>query len=246
MAEVPVQPQPTKQGIDWKNILIGAIIGVVLVGIIGGLVFYLYQSNSEETTPTQTTTTKTSTPSSQPTTEKTTKEVKPKVSTKGWSTYSNPKEGFKYEFKYPNNWKIHLDPKDYGEVSPQEEGYISQTTLQLISSNWKLEIPGPGYLESGTLVYIKKPVDKPTGKSLLEYAEETTPNLTFQEISIGGNEGVYGEEAKIVNEKKTTSYEYLVLSGQRIVSIGGGYLTDNKDGFGNIIETISSTFEFLE
>ncbi len=60
MAEVPIQPKPTSQGINWKNIFIGAIIGALLVGV-GVLIFYLYQGSSEEFIPT--TTPDTSTPS---------------------------------------------------------------------------------------------------------------------------------------------------------------------------------------
>ena len=97
MTEVPTQPQsqPTKQGINWKNILIGAIIGAVLVGIIGGLVLYLYQSSSEETTPT--TTPKTSTPSAKIPTPSAEKDE-----TADWDTYLDSTNGV--SFKYPTNW----------------------------------------------------------------------------------------------------------------------------------------------
>lgn len=65
MSEIPSQQlpnQPTSPGVNWRNVLVGAVIGAVLVGI-GVLAFYLYQGSTEEITPTQPTTTKTATPS---------------------------------------------------------------------------------------------------------------------------------------------------------------------------------------
>jgi hypothetical protein len=65
MAEIPSQQlpnQPTPLGINWKNILVGAVIGAIVVGI-GVFAFYLYQGSTEKNTPTQPTTAKTATPS---------------------------------------------------------------------------------------------------------------------------------------------------------------------------------------
>jgi hypothetical protein len=73
MAEVPVQPQPTSKGINWKTIFIGAVIVGLVVGI-GALGFYLYQSQTKEKTSTQVTTPKTATDSAKlatPSAEKT-------------------------------------------------------------------------------------------------------------------------------------------------------------------------------
>ena len=64
----PSNPQPNpaqpsfSQGISWKNILIGVIIGTVLFGGGGYLAYNAYQFNKEE--PTKTTTTAKTTPKS--------------------------------------------------------------------------------------------------------------------------------------------------------------------------------------
>lgn len=62
MAEVPVQPQPTSKGINWKTILISSAIGGLII-VIGALGFYLIQGKSEDTATTQVTTPKTATES---------------------------------------------------------------------------------------------------------------------------------------------------------------------------------------
>lgn len=70
----PAQPtssgSQTSTGINWKNILIGVIIGAVLFGGGGFLVYNAYQPKKEEPAQTTTPTTKTATPSSKPTKEK--------------------------------------------------------------------------------------------------------------------------------------------------------------------------------
>ncbi len=115
MPEIPTQPQTTPEGkpINWKNILIGAVIGGVLVGV-GVLIFYLYQSNSEETTPTTTpktltTSAKIATPSAE------------KDETADWNIY---KDG-SIVLKYPKSWgrydsmsKPSFSEEDPTSVSP--------------------------------------------------------------------------------------------------------------------------------
>ena len=44
----PSPKQPTSQGINWKNIIIGAVIGAVLFGGGGFLVYNAYQPKKEE------------------------------------------------------------------------------------------------------------------------------------------------------------------------------------------------------
>src|SRR3972149_10110846 len=103
---VAPQPSPTpspSQGMNWKNIIIGVIIGAVLFGGGGYLVYNAYQPKKAEPTQT-TTTTKTATPSI------TTKE-EPKDETADWKTYINKKLAF--SIKYPNGWsyiKENLNP----------------------------------------------------------------------------------------------------------------------------------------
>jgi hypothetical protein len=118
MAEAPVQPKPTSQGINWKNILIGAVIGAALVGV-GLLIFYLYQGSSEETT---TTTTKTSTPSA-----KTATPSAEKDETANWKTYKN--EQAQFALDYPPDWVVSArkklaDSDDDGVALKGDQGRV--------------------------------------------------------------------------------------------------------------------------
>lgn len=135
MAEVPTQPQsqPTTQGINWKNILIGAVIGVVVVGIIGALVFYLYQGSSEETTPT--TTPKTSTPSAKTSTPEAKKDE-----TADWKIYTN--DTFDYSIKYPSDWPIsstsngNLLLNQTGKKAQLTEEELNRPTISIYQSEF--------------------------------------------------------------------------------------------------------------
>ncbi len=61
MPEVPTQPQPTsnQKSINWKRILIIAVIGAVVIGV-GVLIFLIIQQKEETTTPPKTPTPSTS------------------------------------------------------------------------------------------------------------------------------------------------------------------------------------------
>ena len=98
MAEVPVQPQPTPQGINWKTILIGAVIGGLVI-VVGALGFYLYQGQSEETTSTQVTTPKTSTDSA--------KQATPSAKKDGAANWKVVTSNLvKVKFKVPPEWEV--------------------------------------------------------------------------------------------------------------------------------------------
>ena len=126
MPEDSTQPQTTPEGksINWKRILIGAVIGAVLVGIIGALVFYLYQSNQEETNPT--TTPKTSTPSAKIATPSAEKDE-----TVDWKIFVY-KEG-NYSISLPPNWTFtpgflgsgSLITDKTGKINPADENHLT-------------------------------------------------------------------------------------------------------------------------
>lgn len=93
----PTNPTPNpSQGINWKNIIIGVIIGAVLLGGGGYLAYNAYQPKKEEPAQTPTTTTKTATPST------TTKE-EPKDETADWKTYKD--NFYNISYSYPENWE---------------------------------------------------------------------------------------------------------------------------------------------
>ncbi len=138
MAEVPIQPQTNKQGINWKNILIGAVIGFLVVGVIGALVFYLYRSDSEETTPT--TTSKTSTPSAKKATSSAEKDE-----AADWKTYEG--KAFKVRFKVPPDWKVKEREKvvnDQGTQIIPPEIYLNDQSRNRRIYIWDFYTGGEG------------------------------------------------------------------------------------------------------
>ncbi len=102
MAEVPVQSQPTKRGINWKTILISAVIGGLVVGI-GALGFYLLQGQSEDTTSTQITTTKTPIDSAKQATSSAEQATISAIKN-GWKTYTSTRDG--YSISIPGDWIV--------------------------------------------------------------------------------------------------------------------------------------------
>ncbi len=139
MAEVPVQPQTTPKGINWKTILISAGIGAFVIGI-GALGFYLIQGQSKETTPTTVTSPKTSTDSAKQATPSAEKDD----IVGGFRTYQN--NDFGYSIKYPASYK---------QSGPDEE--TNDTNIYFESKDYKLGgEPGFGLtpLVDGVSIYI--------------------------------------------------------------------------------------------
>lgn len=79
--------------INWKNVLIGSLIGVVLIGA-GGLVYYFVNKPKPTKAPEVFTPIKPATPSAQPATPPPKKDE-----TAGWKVYTNTNLGF--QLKYP-------------------------------------------------------------------------------------------------------------------------------------------------
>ncbi len=98
-------PTPTPKVINWKTILIRVVIGAVLLGGGGYLVYNAYQPKKEEPAQT-TTTTKTATPSA---TTQTSKDE-----TADWKTYT----GSQISFKYPPSWKEYDTSTDANSTRP--------------------------------------------------------------------------------------------------------------------------------
>ncbi|OGY25423.1 MAG: hypothetical protein A2Z24_02950 [Candidatus Woykebacteria bacterium RBG_16_44_10] len=126
----PVTPQqPTvavatpKNPINWKNIIIGVVIGAIIVGI-GVAIYLLLQPKPEE--PTSPTNPKTATTAAKP------KPEPPKITdeTAGWKTYTDPTR--KITFKYPKEWVVRTksnDPTCYEElINVAPEGYQGKCT----------------------------------------------------------------------------------------------------------------------
>ena len=93
MSEIPAQSQPTSnhKSINWRNIIIGTVIGAILVGL-GVFVFLILQPKPETTS---TVTTKKATPSATTATPSAKKDE-----TADWKTYSSKN----YSINYPKDW----------------------------------------------------------------------------------------------------------------------------------------------
>ncbi len=87
--------QNKPKGINWKNILIGVVIGVVLIGL-GVLIFLILQPKPE---PTTTVTTKKATPAAKISTPSAEKDE-----TADWETYTG--ETISVSFKIPQNFIV--------------------------------------------------------------------------------------------------------------------------------------------
>ncbi len=97
MPEIPTQPQPAseKKSINWKNIIIGIVVGAILVGL-GVLIFLILQPKPTETTQTPT---KKATPSANISTPSAKKDE-----TASWKVVENDVLG--YSIKYPKGWSV--------------------------------------------------------------------------------------------------------------------------------------------
>ena len=121
----PVTPQqPTaavatpKNPINWKNILIGIIIGVILIGIVAITFWYFTRPKESETSPV--TTTKTSTSSA-----KTATRSAQKDEIAGWKTFNSEQGGVKFSLKYPNNFTaLPENPAQGGDIITNKASVI--------------------------------------------------------------------------------------------------------------------------
>jgi len=116
MPEVPTQPQltSTQKSINWKNIIIGTVIGAILVGL-GVLIFLILQPKPETTS---TVTTKKTTPSAKISTPSAQKDEKA-----NWISFTGQKLGI--QLKHPENWSAEeLFGKPENILVPADTNYI--------------------------------------------------------------------------------------------------------------------------
>ena len=182
----PSNPQPsptqqTSQGINWKSIIIGVIVGAVLFGGGGFLVYNAYQPKKEEPAQTTTPTPKTATPS---TTPKEKEEPKPKDETADWKTYKGTKFAVKhptdwYSYDYYANWdKLTLKPAGSGK-----EYYRYSAILATLSHF-------PNYNEYYNGLFVHYRTDK-TAKQLSEFCpgQAHGESCSVKAITINGLKG---------------------------------------------------------
>jgi len=226
-------PQPqvasTPQFTNWKKIGLTVLIIIVVTGLIAGAYwFFVLNKNSDDsdlTGPVPKPQITTSTPSATTSAEK--------DKTVDWKTYTSKE--LKYEFRHPKDWEAKLTEEKY-------EG-IPVPVIELTSPDYNLD--GLGYLISGTIVKFGSTSTKPSNKSLLEYAKQNDSN-SFKEISLGANQVVVEELVQSVNNKEVIYLTYYVSDGQKVVLINTHFFSSNGNKFRPLVESIVSTFKFLD
>ncbi|MEX0621474.1 MAG: hypothetical protein WD187_00560 [Candidatus Woykebacteria bacterium] len=240
------QPTTTiaiKKPINWKNILIGVVVGGVLFGGGGYLVYNAYQPKKEEPAPTSTTT-KTSTPSS------TTKKEEPKDETDDWNLYKN--KNFGYQIKYPKNWKpydagiietsVHSEKSFTYRSTPPPEMEDNNATLVVISAEKEGSTQyqslvnffntfydrSAGTYVSNTLWRAKTQVEKVDNTTIDGYAAFETN----EQPSKDAGTGPYNDTA------------FYVKKGNVVYRIG--ISVSKEDSNYRDAEKIVSTFKFLD
>jgi|SRR3990167_9253230 len=169
-------PIPSPKAINWKTILIGVVIGAVLLGVGGYLVYNAYQPKKEEPAQT-TTTTKTATPSA----------TTPTTATHDWQTIKGEISKWQasgiygFEFKAPKEFKI---TKPYPDLSADDSKYYFGAEGSGITFFAGLmEGPGP-------LTVLHGRADKTETCTQPLTLQEPYPNVfeACDTISVGGRE----------------------------------------------------------
>lgn len=212
-----------------NRVLIGLGVAIIIIalGMIGYLlVDKLFLGESATAVPNieiteKSPTTKVATPSAQ------------KDETADWETYSSKK--LKYEFRHPKDWEAKSMEEKYGGAPAP--------VIELTSPDYNLD--GFGYLISGTIVKFGSTSTKPSNKSLLEYAKQNDTS-SFKEVSLGTNQVVVEELVQSVNNKEVIYLTYYVSDGQKVVLIDTHFFSSNTNKFQPLVESIVSTFRFLD
>ena len=231
MTEVPAQSQPTSQGINWKRIIIGVVIGIILVG--GGILgFYLYQKNSEGSTPQQVNTPITASPSSKPSNE-----------TANWNTYTNTK--YSYQIKYPSNWSVGAWPSNNTNLGTADYlTFIKITGQSLFAPNQVIfnisfypnssNIPLKDFLQTGDInIYSPAIFEFPTLEN----------ELARRKLTVDGMTKANFQDFEALSEGKTRLY---VNTGENIILFYIEADTDSADSTENLFNQLLTTFKFLE
>lgn len=222
-------PSPLTKGINWKTIIIGVVIGAILLGIGGFLVYNAYQPKKEEPTVT---TTKKVTSSAKPATPSAQKDE-----TADWKVYTHKADGIK--FKYPQDWK--------------EDNSGSDAIYFKGSSETGIEPDGAKIEYSGKVSYttsLKDYIDKNTIDSKNFEGGQDSPGAIFDDISkttLGGKTVYIGsgfsEDSKarraFVDLGNGNAVDFLLFTKV-------GLATTKLDGFEKTFELVLSTVELVK
>ena len=220
MPESSNQPQTIsdQKSLNWKNIIIGIIIGAILVGLVVGI-FLILQPKPTEPVPVIT---KKATPSATTATPSTKKDE-----TADWKLYKNQENNF--QIKIPEGW--HLTDK-YCDGTKRNHVVLDRNPLDPCTG--LIQLPGAGELA----VYVGNEFES---VEVLPECKKTQEN-----IEVAGVKAVkyYGPEKPCVFPSFSTTKIFFNYkrSGYQIEFLN----TDSKGSHDPIYDQILSTFKFLD
>jgi len=244
MPELPVQtnvPQAnaTPSRFNWKNVLLGVVIGLILIAVIG-ITFWYFTKPKESETPV-TTTTKTSTPSAK------------KDETAGWKTTTNDVLG--YSIKFPSNWSgvrcnsdssDHFDEGDYAKGNPETSKVLAGADVCASGARTRITIYRGGSMSYSEVVAswekngptdysnYKKETITVDGKVGIKvsYVTKENPGLGME---VAGVEHI----TYVLNDKSNPlTIDYFRYPADE--------LNPAQPDYSNILEKMVSTFKFLD
>lgn len=230
MPEVSTQPQTIsdQKSLNWKNIIIGIIIGAILVGL-GALIFLILQSEPEVT---PVVTTKKAMPSAKISTPSTKKDE-----TADWEVFSD--KILDFSLRLPNGWYIE------GAKSWSKESWSDGDSRTSIYNYDPETSPPRGYkpeLDKGKIKIevIKK--NKSQDQSLKAFVDK----IDFQpaEVKNKTNLNVDGKEA-IKVEYELNSLQAGVYVEKDVNTVYTINLFLDYEGNKELFNQVLSTFKFL-
>lgn len=238
MPEVPTQPQPIQKLFNWKNILIGIIIGGLLVGVV--MFIYYNTLRDDLNLVVDEAPENVSTISAKPT--------QPKDETANWKTYQKSDVGF--QLKYPSSVST--------ESTAYSSGSGGYATLSIKGPTQKegTDIHDGMYIFTKTLAFVSslENVAKEDQESIKsnEYGILVTvvnpkPKVSFdiKQVTIGEANGV-SQTIVIDGKKIDDKFIYVRLKDGKVLRIHRMSVGANYVEYSEIIDKILSTFKFLD
>lgn len=229
--QLPANPRP--DGMNWKVLITGIVIGVVIVLIaVIGTVLYKNAAKEESVQKVSTPTQKTATPSAQTATEST-----QKSETADWKTYKTSD----FSFKYPPTWRFQTEKETNNDVRLSSPDIVADTTTIIDVSK-------------GSMIRFLPTSKYTSSKTLQSYVNEVTPEIAagggiLNSITLSGEKavrvdtklGLYGT----AREDFVATSIYTVRNGN-LHQISRLYPESKQSEYEEIFKQILSTFEFLE
>ncbi len=239
MPEIPTQPQPTsnQKSINWKRILIVAVIGAVVIGL-GVLVFLILQPKDEATS---TVTSKKVTPSAKISTPSAKKDEPA-----DWKIYSSKSIGF--QIKYPLEVEIEsgaslatnrFGPSGIDAVQFDIWGPIQKEQTEF-NDGMRLVI---GLIENPEQLPTKDFADRDSNPS---FNSDVTKRFSFEKVLIDNKESYTAVYESYPLEIKHTVIYLPAKKPDQIIQASAIFLGEKENDYNNIYELMISNFKFLD